>query len=173
MKTLFSTLIVLLLFTVSASAQFSTVLNSSAGYVYTKPVAGFLMDHEIMFNYGLANDVDVPIVSDFTIGFSAEYSYLPVAGETSSTGLINANLMYTPSFLTTEVNLIPYIGVSYSYVEILEYSDNGTGATGFAGILMPINESSCFFLQVRAYEFSTDTDLGNTMLQTGFSYVIQ
>lgn len=173
MKTLLVALFAMFLFTTTTQAQFYTSFNSSIGHVYTKPVAGFLMDHEVMFNYGLSDAVDIDVLADFTIGISAEYSYTPIGGETSSTGLINANFFYTPSFITSEIPVIPYFGVSYSYVEVLEYSDNGTGLTWFGGIIFPINEASSFFLQVRAYDFSTDTDLGNTILQTGFSYILQ
>jgi hypothetical protein len=164
-------------------AQLTTVFNSSIGHVYTEPVSGVLIDHELMFNYAFSGITEDVIVSDFAVGFSFKYSYFPTSGKTTSSLMANANITYTPAFLSQSLPIAPYFGASYSYVEMLEYNDNGTGFTGLVGVLFPINESAAFFIQLRMYDFSTKanlsnsdikkTNLGNTMIQTGFSYLLQ
>ena len=173
MRTLFATLIALFLFTFTSQAQFSTVFNSSVAHVYTEPVAGLSLAHEVMFNYGLADVTEMPFVSDLAVGFSLEYNYFPAGGRTYNIGLLNGNLTYTPSFLTSDIPLIPYVGISYSYVEMLDYDDNGMGFTWLVGSLFPISDNAAFFLQARMFNFDTEANLGQTMLQTGFSFVLQ
>jgi hypothetical protein len=175
MKTLFATVVALFLFSFASQAQFSTVFNSSIAHVYTEPVAGLSLDHEIMFNYSLAEADDVvgSVLSDFSLGASLEYNYFPLEGKTYNVGLVNANLTYAPSFLTTSIPAVPYIGASFSYVEMLDYDDNGTGFTWLVGSLFPISNNASFFLQVRVFDFNTETELGKTMIQTGFSYILQ
>jgi len=140
-----------------ASNSQSFYMNNSLQYVHTDDAAGVTIDHEIGFNYNLAEWV--------AIGPSFEFFYYAASGVTTHTLEGNINLTFSKQI----GKLIPYLAFTAGITEVLP-SDKGVCLCATAGSAAAINDNVALFLQGRYYRYTNSMDLGRVLTQMGVTY---